>query len=157
MMHDMARGVDQTRRIPALDDTDAKIVRCLQENARMSFKELGERVHLSPNAARDRVQGLVTRGVITGFHAHVDEGRMDRRVHALVDVHLRSPDEAKEFERLVRGHACVETAVHLTGRADYLVRVACADPTQLDDFIRLIKERGGVRETETRLILRSVV
>jgi Lrp/AsnC family transcriptional regulator, leucine-responsive regulatory protein len=122
----------------------------------MSFRELGDSVHLSANAARDRVQALVARGVITGFHAHVDDGRIDRKVHALVDVHLRSPDHAAEFERVVRGHPCVETAVHLTGRADYVVRVACADPTQLDDFIRALKERGGVRETETRLILRSV-
>jgi Lrp/AsnC family leucine-responsive transcriptional regulator len=140
----------------SLNETDAKIVHCLQEDARMSFRELGERVHLSANAARDRVNGLVARGVISGFHAHVDDGRMDKRVHALVDVRLRSPDYAAQFEHLVRGHPCVETAVHLTGRADYAIRVACADPTQLDDFISALKEQGGVRDTETRLVLRSV-
>lgn len=145
-----------SRKTMALNDTDAKIVSLLKENARMSFKELGERVHLSPNAARDRVQALVARGVITGFHAHVDDGRMDKRVHALVEVRLRSPDHAAVFERLVRGHPCVDAAVHLTGRADYSIRVACTDPTELDDFIRALKEEGGVRDTETRLVLRSV-
>jgi Lrp/AsnC family transcriptional regulator, leucine-responsive regulatory protein len=139
-----------------LDDIDARIVSALKENARMSFKELGEHVHLSPNAARDRVQSLVARRVITGFHAHVDDGRVDRRVHAYVDVRLRSPDHSLPFERLVRGHPCVESAVHLTGRADYVVRVGCTDPTELDDFIRALKEEGGVRDTETRLVLRSI-
>jgi Lrp/AsnC family leucine-responsive transcriptional regulator len=140
----------------ALDDIDAKIVSHLKEHARLSFKELGERVHLSPNAVRDRVQALVGRRVITGFHAHVDDGRVDRRVHAYVDVRLRSPDHGMQFERLVRGHPCVESAVHHTGKADYVVRVACTDPTELDDFIRALKDSGGVLDTETRLVLRSI-
>jgi Lrp/AsnC family leucine-responsive transcriptional regulator len=138
------------------DEIDSVIVRSLTENARMSFRELGERVHLSPNAARDRVRGLVTRGVITGFHAHVDPGRIDRRLHAVVDVRLRSPDHAGAFERLVHAEPCVADVFHMAGRSDYLVKVTCSDPTELDDFIRSLKQRGGVRDTETRLILRTV-
>lgn len=140
----------------ALDDTDAAIVRCLTENARMSYRELGAAVNLSANAVRDRVRALVDRRVITGFHAHVDEGRADKRLHAYLDVRLRSPDFAAQFERMARTHPCVNNAVHLTGPADYVVRVACDDPTQLDDFIRALKEEGGVRDTQTRLILRTV-
>ena len=140
----------------ALDSTDAAIVECLRQDGRLSFKELGERVNLSPNAARDRVRSLVTRGVITGFHAHIDPGRIDKRLHAFVDVRLRSPDHAAQFERLVRAHPGVVETVHLTGSADYLLRAACDDPTQLDDLITAMKESGGVRDTQTRLILRVV-
>lgn len=139
-----------------LDDIDAEILRWLTDDARMSFKDLGERVSLSPNAVRDRVRALVARGVITGFHAHVDQGRIDRRLRALIDVRLRSPDHAEQFERLVRAHPGIEEVVHLTGPSDYVVRIACADPTELDDFIRAMKEQGGVRDTQTRLILRIV-
>ena len=140
----------------ALDEIDSNILRLLTDDARMSFSDLGEKVSLSPNAARDRVRAMVSRGVITGFHAHVDRGRIDRRLRALVDIRLRSPDHAAQFERLVRAHPGVEEAVHLTGPSDYVVRIACADPTELDDFIRAIKEDGGVRDTNTRLILRIV-
>jgi len=140
----------------ALDSTDATIVECLRQDGRLSFKELGERVNLSPNAARDRVRSLLARGVITGFHAHVDPGRIDKRLHAYVDVRLRSPDHAAQFERLVRAHPHVVETVHLTGSADYLLRAACEDPTQLDDLISAMKETGGVRDTQTRLILRVV-
>jgi Lrp/AsnC family transcriptional regulator, leucine-responsive regulatory protein len=140
----------------ALDEIDTNILRCLTEDGRMSFRDLGERVSLSPNAARDRVRALVARGVITGFHAHVDIGRVDRRLRAIVDVRLRSPDHAEQFERLIRAHPGVEEAVHLTGPSDYVVRVACADTTELDDLIRSMKEEGGVRDTQTRLVLRIV-
>ena len=140
----------------ALDEIDTQILQLLTDDARMSFSDLGDKIGLSPNAARDRVRGLVARGVITGFHAHVDQGRIDRRLRALIDVRLRSPDHAAQFERLVRANPGVEEAVHLTGPSDYVIRVACADPTELDDFIRAMKEEGGVRDTNTRLILRIV-
>jgi Lrp/AsnC family leucine-responsive transcriptional regulator len=140
----------------ALDDIDTKILQLLTDDGRMSFSDLGDKVSLSPNAARDRVRALVSRGVITGFHAHVDQGRVDRRLRALIDIRLRSPDAAAQFERLIRGNPAVEEAVHLTGPSDYVVRVACADTTELDDFIRAMKEEGGVRDTQTRLVLRIV-
>jgi Lrp/AsnC family leucine-responsive transcriptional regulator len=140
----------------ALDEIDTRILKALTDDGRMSFQALGDLVGLSPNAARDRVRALQSRGVITGFHAHVDIGRIDRRLRALIDVRLRSPDHAAQFERLVRGHPGVEEAVHLTGPSDYVVRIACADPTELDDFIRAMKEQGGVRDTQTRLVLRIV-
>jgi len=140
----------------ALDDIDTKILQLLTDDGRMSFSDLGEKVSLSPNAARDRVRALVARGVITGFHAHVDQGRIDRRLRALIDIRLRTPDHAAAFERLIRGNPNVEEAVHLTGPSDYVVRIACADPTELDDFIRALKEEGGVRDTQTRLVLRIV-
>jgi len=44
---------------PALDDIDAALLECLRQDARLSFRELGERVNLSSNAARDRVRSLV--------------------------------------------------------------------------------------------------
>ena len=140
----------------ALDEIDSAILKALTDDGRMSFQALGDQVGLSPNAARDRVRALVNRGVITGFHAHVDIGRIDRRLRALIDVRLRTPDHAADFERLVRAHPGVEEAVHLTGPSDYVVRVACADPTELDDFIKSMKEQGGVRDTQTRLVLRIV-
>jgi Lrp/AsnC family leucine-responsive transcriptional regulator len=139
-----------------LDKTDAAILEYLRQDARLSFRELGERVNLSANAARDRVRSLLSRGIITGFHAHIDPGRIDKRLHAFVDVRLRSPDHAAQFERLVRAHPSVVETVHLTGSADYLLRAACDDPTQLDDLIGEMKETGGVRDTQTRLILRVV-
>jgi Lrp/AsnC family transcriptional regulator, leucine-responsive regulatory protein len=140
----------------ALDEIDEQIVRLLTDDGRMSYSDLGEKVSLSPNAARDRVRALISRGVITGFHAHVDQGRIDRRLRALIDIRLRSPDHAAQFERLVQGNPGVEEAVHLTGPSDYVIRIAVADPTELDDFIRALKEDGGVRDTQTRLVLRIV-
>ena len=140
----------------ALDEIDTQIMALLADDGRMSFSDLAEKVSLSPNGARDRVRALMSRGVITGIHAHFDQGRIDRRLRALVEIRLNPGDSGAAFERLVRAHPGVEEAVHLTGPSNYVVRIACADTAELDDFIQSIKNEGGVRDTQTRLIMRIV-
>lgn len=122
----------------------------------MSFRELSEHVQLSQSAVRDRVRALVDRGIIEGFHARIDTTRMGGRITAMVDIRLRTPDDAQRFERLVRESPLVIEAMHLTGRADYMLRVACRDPGELDNLITALKRDGGVRESETRLVLRTL-
>lgn len=140
-----------------MDDVDARIVSWLERDGRMSWRELGERIGLSPTATRDRTRALIARGIIQGFHARVDTSKLGNRISAIIDVRLRSPDHAGDFEAVIRDHTRVDEAFHLTGRADYVVRVSCPDTDELDAFINLIKRRGGVRDTETRVVLRTVV
>jgi Lrp/AsnC family leucine-responsive transcriptional regulator len=136
-----------------VDAIDRDLIKELEADARLSWRELGDRVGLSANAARDRVRSLLDRGVIAGFHARV---RADHSVQAYVDVRLRTPDAANTFEALIKASPIVIEAAHVAGRPDYTVRVACAHTRQLDDLIRAMKERAGVIATETRLILRVV-
>ena len=51
----------------ALDRIDSEILAILRDDARIPYQTLGERVHLSANAAADRVRRLVRTGVIRRF------------------------------------------------------------------------------------------
>jgi Lrp/AsnC family leucine-responsive transcriptional regulator len=141
----------------AIDDTDSEIIRALAENARMSYRELGERVSLSANATAERVRRLVETGVIAGFRAVVDPAAAGRRLVALIDVRIAGPSEAERFEAMIASLEEVTDAAHVTGRFDYQVRVACAGTDALDRLIKLLKTQGGVVETDTRIALRTVV
>ena len=48
-------------------------------------------------------------------------------------------------------------AVHVTGRFDYQLRVACRDTAELDRMLRHLKRECGVSETDTRVVLRSAL
>jgi len=123
----------------------------------MSYRELGERVSLSANAAAERVRRLRETGVIAGFRAVVDPAASGRRLVALIDVRLAGPAESARFERLIDSLEGVTDAAHVTGRFDYQARVACRDAADLDKMIRTLKTEGGVVETDTRIALRTVV
>jgi Lrp/AsnC family leucine-responsive transcriptional regulator len=140
-----------------MDETDRRLVALLVDDARMSYRELGERVSLSANATADRVRRLREVGVIAAFRAIVDPAASGRTLVVLMDVRLEAPAVADRFEDLVRSLDEVTDATHVTGRFDYQLRLACRDTAHVDRIIRLLKTKAGVIETDTRLALRTVV
>jgi DNA-binding Lrp family transcriptional regulator len=72
-----------------LDATDWKILRELQQDARLSYNELGRRVALSAPAAAERVRKLEDRGVITRYAAQVDPEKVGCAVN-LENVFVRT-------------------------------------------------------------------
>jgi Lrp/AsnC family transcriptional regulator, leucine-responsive regulatory protein len=139
------------------DRTDQEILTALTEDARVSFRELGERVGLSANAAAERVRRLQRTGVIEGFRAEIDPGAAGRRLCAIIDVRLASQTGPERFETAVARLAAITDADHVTGRFDYQLRVVCEDAAELDRTIRALKADAGATETDTRIILRTAL
>lgn len=67
-----------------LDGVDRRILAELQHDGRLSFNELSRRVNLSAPAVAERVRRLTDRGIITGYHAHVEPAAAGLPVTALV-------------------------------------------------------------------------
>src|SRR5215467_7996811 len=67
-----------------LDETGWRILQELQQNARLSFSELGQRVGLSSPAVTERVRRMEDAGIITGYHAEVDPARLGFPVLAII-------------------------------------------------------------------------
>lgn len=139
----------------ALDRLDLRILRELERDARISWRELGEAVHLSPTSAADRVRRLEREGVIEGYTVRVDPDAMGRTVQAVVDVKL-GPGDVEEFEDRLAQRDEVTFAAYVTGTADYSINVACHGADGLDTFVRWLRSEAGVASTETKLLLRVV-
>ena len=140
----------------ALDATDRRILRELDRDARISWRELGEAVHLSPTSAADRVRRLERSGVIEGYTVRVDPEALGRTVRAVVDVSL-GPGEVDEFEARLGERDEVAFAAYVTGTADYTILVECEGAEGLDAFVRWLRSDAGVASTETKLLLRVVI
>jgi len=138
-----------------VDRLDLRILRELHLNARISWRELGERVHLSPTSAADRVRRLERLGVIEGYTARIDPAALGRTVRAVVDVSL-GPGDVDEFEARLAERDEVAFAAYVTGTADYSINVECAGAEGLDSFVRWLRSEAGVASTETKMLLRVV-
>lgn len=141
----------------ALDVIDLRIVGEMQRNARISWRELGELVHLSPTSTADRVRRLERSGVIAGYAARVDPESLGRTVRAVVDVSLGPGDAVDSFEDRIAQRDEVAFAAYVTGTADYSINVECHGAEGLDRFVRWLRAEAGVARTETKLLLRVVV
>ena len=112
-----------------LDDIDHRILRELQRDGRQSNLALADRVGLSPSACLRRVQVLEKEGVIRGYRAVLDPGRMGVGFVAYVTVGLGTHTKAAQeaFERAVARAPEVRECHNITGTVEYLLRVEAAD------------------------------
>ena len=119
-----------------LDDIDRRIIAELVDGARMSNRQLAERIGVAPSTALVRTQALVDRGVITGFSADVDLTAVGRGVQALVAVrlHTHDRDEIRTFTDRVSRLPAVVATFH-TGAVDYLFHIALSSMPELRDWI----------------------
>lgn len=139
-----------------IDSLDRRIIGLLDHNARISWRELGELVHLSPTSAADRVRRLERDGVIQGYGVRVDPAALGRTVRAVVDASLGPGDQADDFERRLALRDEVTFAAYVTGTSDYSIIVECEGAEGLDAFVRWLRADAGVARTETKLLLRVV-
>ena len=142
--------------IAAIDDIDRDILRWLERNARLTQRELGRLVGLSPNAAGARIQKLVDRGVIQRFSIELDQARLGRPIEALIDVWQDDNRDREAFHRLVAEDERVVECVYLTGPLDFRVRARVSSPEDLNDLLVHMQTNGGVRQTDSRLVLDRV-
>lgn len=141
-----------------MDPTDREILGLLQEDARISYRDLGGRVGLSANAAADRVRRLRRDGVIRGFTTLVDPAAAGGPgLLVFIDVTLRLDVSGDSFEAAVAKLPGITEVVHVTGRSDYLLRARVADAAALDGLLRRLKRETGVAQSDTRLALRSAL
>ena len=137
----------------SLDRIDNEILAILRDDARIPYQTLGDRVHLSANAAADRVRRLVRNGVIRGFTIDVDQSRLGRDLEAVIDV------RAGDVERFRRGAlTCPEVTwlAHVTGRTDFQVHVNVAGTAGLNELLMRFTTEFGASETLTTVVLERV-
>jgi len=135
---------------------DRRIIGILNNHARISWRGLGDRVHLSPTSAADRVRRLERLGVIRGYGVRVDPAALGRTVRAVVDASLGPGDQVDEFEQRLAQRDEVTFAAYVTGTSDYSIIVECEGAEGLDSFVRWLRADAGVSRTETKLLLRVV-
>lgn len=139
-----------------MDKTDREIVRLLEEDARLSFAELGQKVGLSKTPCWQRVRELERRGLIRGYRTELDAERLGLRVHAFVHVTIQSTRYA-QFEAAAASHPSVLQCFTTAGQADYLMHVLVGEIAQLDELLRMeISRMPGVQKIETTVCMKTI-
>lgn len=121
-----------------IDATDLRILRQVQDNARISNVDLAENVGLSPSPCLRRLKRLEDDGVIKGYVTLIDQNIVGLPVSVFVSVALKEQSEAalEEFEARVRELPQVMECYLMTGASDYLLRVVTADLAAYERFLK---------------------
>jgi DNA-binding Lrp family transcriptional regulator len=144
--------------MPKMDAIDRRILQELQRDARQSNLALSVRVGLSPSACLRRVQELERAGIIRGYRAVLDAGRLGIGFTAYVTVGLNSHTKASQeaFERAIARAAEVRECHNITGAVEYLLRVECPDLAAYKHFhTEVLGVLPGVAAITTYVVMDS--
>ena len=111
------------------DPINARILRILSRDGRITNLQLADKVGLSPSACLRRVQELERSGVIRGYRARLDPGQTGRAYVVYVAVGLSEHTKAAQagFERAMQGADQVTECHNIAGAFEYILRVEVAD------------------------------
>ena len=132
-----------------LDSYDGRILAELQRDARITMAELGRRVHLSQPAVTERVRKLELSGVIKGYRAVVDAGRLGYGIRAIVRV---GRAEYARVVRLIEQTPEVVNAWNVTGEDSWVMEIAVIDVPHLD---AVVTKFCILTETSTCIVLNA--
>ena len=127
-----------------LDTVDIQILRTLQENARLTTKELAARVHLSTTPVFERLKRLESNGFIKKYIAVLDAEKLNQGfvVFCNVKMHRMSHDIAEQFSQMVKGIPEVTECYNVSGSFDYLLKVHAANMKYYREFV--LNVLGGI-------------
>ena len=120
-----------------IDQTDIDILRALQENGRLSTRELAAKVHRSPTPVFDRVKKLENEGVIKAYTALIDMDKIGRGFTVFCNVRLRHINTQihVDFAREVQAMPEVSECYNVSGEFDYMLKVQVPDMKSYRQFV----------------------
>ena len=143
----------------ALDAFDRRLLRALQEDARLSHVALAEIALLSPSQCARRLARLEEAGVLQGYRALVDPVALGLGIIGIVTVTLDKQVKEKiaDFHRAVKARPEIVECLSLTGEGDYQLRVAMPDLQAFSRFLmEILLPMPGVVSTRSSIILEQV-
>ena len=120
-----------------LDQTDIRILQLLQENCRLTNKEIGEKLHKSPSPIHERIKRMQEDGIIKGYVAVLDHEKLDRGLMAFTHVQLsnHSEETLNHFEEEIVKCEDVLECYHMSGNYDFILRIAVRNLKEYHNFL----------------------
>ncbi len=142
-----------------LDAIDRKILRALQQDARLTTAQLADKIGLSTTPCWNRLKRLETQGYIEGYVALINQEKLGLPETVIVEVTLDRHDEdvLSRFGQLLADLPEVIEAYLTTGDYDYLVKVAVESTAGYERFLREKLYRiPGIRHSRSSFALRCL-
>src|SRR5947199_5610120 len=146
------------KRAPALDRIDVKILVALQRDGRSTIQKLAQTVGLSARACLERVRRLEAAGVIGGYQAVIELGRLSRPVNVFAEIVLERQANRGRFEKRLAAIDEVVECWEVSGTVDYVARFVCPDLAAYEELTTALidDETLGVARIVSHVALRPV-
>ena len=135
----MAKGMKTEQSTAAqitLDSKDLSILALLQQNARMTVKEIAEKIHLSTTPVHERIKRMEASGVIKQYATLVDHTKVKKGLMVICYVSLKEHNKTAgvKFIKAIQSMQEVVECYNISGEFDFMLKVLCEDMNAYYDF-----------------------
>ena len=137
--------------LPALDKNDLAILRLLQQNARITVKEISQQIHLSTTPVHERIKRLEQTGVIKQYATLVDHAKVKKGLMVICYVSLKehSKNAGLKFIKTINELNEVIECYNISGEFDFMLKVVEENMDSYYDFhvnrLSQIENMGNVQ------------
>ena len=149
----------QKESVRSLDKMDRKILRILQEDGRISMKDLSEQVGLSITPAIERVKRMERDGVITGYHARVHPPALGAKLLVFVEITLntKSASMFEQFRREVLRIPEVQECHLVSGDFDYLIKARIHEMAEYRKLLgEMLLQLPGAAQSKSYVVMEEI-
>ena len=127
---------DSTNATIALDSKDLAILALLQQNARITVKEISDQMHLSTTPVHERIKRMETTGVIRQYATLLDHTKVKKGLMVICYVSLKehSKNAGVKFIETIQVQNEVIECYSISGEFDFMLKVVCEDMNAYYDF-----------------------
>lgn len=134
----MAKSIkkDESTTLPALDQKDLAILRLLQNNARITVKEISDKVNLSTTPVYERIKWMEETGVIRQYATLVDPSKLNKRLMVIAYVSLKQHNKTagSRFVKAINEMNEVLECYSISGEFDFMLKIVVEDMNAYYDF-----------------------
>ena len=139
-----------------MDEISFKILKILQEKARVPNIEVARQVGMAPSGVLERVRKLEKQGIIDGYEVRLNPMRFDRGLVAFVFIRMQANSDQSGLGKALAAIADVQEVHYVAGEDGFMVKVRAADTVQLERMRReKIAALPQVRSTRTVIALHT--
>jgi len=136
-----------------LDETGWQLLKALQDDARVSFAELGRQVGLSPPAVAERVRRMEETGIIAGYRAEVNVEKIGLPLTAVIAM-TTTPQQYPQVIALMNELPEIRSCHHVTGNSSFMIEAHASSISHLEKVIEIL---SGYGQTATSIVLSSPI
>jgi len=138
-----------------LDALDRKILNILIGNARFSYRQIAQKVHVSAATVMTRVKILEAKGVITAYTTILNPEKIEFDIEVIVEIRI-AKGKLFDVEHKIASNNNVVAVYDVTGSFDAIVIARFRTRREMDAFLKKIQQYDFVERTETKFILNTI-
>lgn len=137
------------------DNIDLRIIELLQQDSRLSFKKIADKLGIAVGTAYNRIKNLETERILKGYTILVEPYKLGFTMTAIILIQADG-SHLTEVEEEIAKTANIISVYDITGEFDILVAARFKDRNSLNAFIKNLLSNPNIKRTVTNVVLNTV-